>query len=55
MRKEELAHSHMRMMQQKQERAESDFKKELEYATQAQALLDQNEKQFYSYAEQCIK
>ena len=29
--------------------------KDMEHATKTQALLDQKDKQFYSYAEQCIK
>lgn len=31
------------------------YRKELEEATRAQALLDQQEKNFYSYAEQAVK
>lgn len=34
---------------------EDEFKRELEEAHKHRALLDQNEKQFYSYAERCIK
>ena len=39
----------------KKRKAEDDYKKELEAAAKTQALLDEKEKQFYSYAEQCIK
>lgn len=31
------------------------YKKELAEASKANALIDQNEKEFYSYAEKCIK
>ena len=34
---------------------EHEFRKEQRAATKAQALLDQQEKHFYSYAERCIK
>lgn len=39
----------------KKQKIEDDYKKELEMAAKSQALLDEKEKQFYSYAEQCIK
>ena len=54
MRKEELKHFNKRQMEIKQKKAEEEFKKELEAQTKAQALLDHNEKHFYSYAEQAI-
>lgn len=38
----------------RQRQAEEEFKVEQDAATRAQALLDQQEKNFYSYAEQCI-
>ena len=36
-------------------KAEEDFKSELAEAARTQALLDQQEKGFYSYAEQALK
>jgi hypothetical protein len=39
----------------KQRVREHEFRKEQRAATKAQALLDQQEKHFYSYAERCIK
>ena len=42
-------------MEEKERKAVEEFKKEQEAATRAQALLDQQEKNFYSYAEEAIK
>ncbi len=39
----------------KKKRAEDDFIRELQESSKTQALLDQKEKEFYSYAEKCIK
>lgn len=39
----------------KREQAENQFKQDNIASVQAQALLDQQEKNFYSYAERCIK
>lgn len=39
----------------KREKAENQFKEDNIASVQAQALLDQQEKNFYSYAERCIK
>jgi len=39
----------------KTKKVEEEYYKELDYATKNTALLDHTEKQFYSYAEQCIK
>ena len=39
---------------QKLENAKKNFKGDAEASLQAQALLDQQEKNFYSYAERCI-
>jgi len=39
----------------KQKIAEEEFMREQRAATKSQALLDQQEKHFYSYAEKCIK
>ena len=50
----ELKTYQKRQMEVRQQKAEEEFKKELEHATKTQALLDQGEKQFLSYAEQCI-
>jgi hypothetical protein len=38
-------------MDLKQRKVEDQFRQELEETTKAQALLDTNEKNFYSYAE----
>ncbi len=47
---------HLRNQKQfKEKLAEEEFRTEMEAQTSAQALLDQQEKNFYSYAEQCIK
>jgi hypothetical protein len=50
-RKEELKSYHKRQMDIKQKKAEEEFRKEIEEAAKTQALLDQQEKTFYSYAE----
>ena len=42
-------------MEEKERKAVEEFKKEQEASTRAQALLDLQEKNFYSYAEQAIK
>ncbi len=42
-------------MENKTKKVEEEYYKELDYATKNRALLDHTEKQFYSYAEQCIK
>lgn len=55
MRKEELKSFHKNQMEKKQKRAEEEFRTELEKQAHTQALLDQDEKHFYSYAEECIK
>lgn len=39
----------------KRAKVEASFKKEQDAATKAQALIDQQDKDFYSYAEKCIK
>lgn len=39
----------------KNQKREEEYKSELQAAAKSQALLDQQEKDFYSYAEQCIK
>jgi 23S rRNA pseudoU1915 N3-methylase RlmH len=44
-----------RQIDQKKEKAEQEFKKELEQNTLTAALLDEKNKQFYSYAERAIK
>jgi hypothetical protein len=55
LRGEEMRNFHKRQMDLKQKKLEVQYKQELEEATRAQALLDQNEKNFYSYAEQAVK
>lgn len=42
-------------MEVKQKKQEEIFKQELGEQARAQALLDQQEKQFYSYAEMAVK
>lgn len=42
-------------MEVKTKKVEDEFKRELEEATKANALIDQKEKEFYSYAEKCIR
>jgi 23S rRNA pseudoU1915 N3-methylase RlmH len=44
-----------RQIDQKKEKAEQEFRKELEQNTLTAALLDEKNKQFYSYAERAIK
>jgi hypothetical protein len=39
----------------KMRKAEEEFRREQENSTKAQALLDQQEKNFYQYAEQAVK
>ena len=55
MRNKELSNYVRTQSEWKKKRVEDDFKKELEAASKSQALLDEQEKQFYSYAEKCIK
>lgn len=55
MRAQELANFHKRQTQSKNDDHVAQFKKDQDSALRAQALLDQQEKNFYSYAEQCIK
>ena len=55
LRNQELRNFLKKQSEIKQKQTEDEFKKELEKQANAQALLDQQEKQFYSYAEQCIK
>jgi predicted TIM-barrel fold metal-dependent hydrolase len=46
---------HRRQIETKQKKAEEEFKRDLEHQAKAQALLDHQEKNFYSYAEQALK
>ncbi len=55
LRAEELKNFHRRQMDLKQKKVEEEFRKELEHQSKAQALLDHQEKNFYSYAEQALK
>ncbi|CDW72209.1 UNKNOWN [Stylonychia lemnae] len=54
-RNAELQGYHQRQIDLRTKKAEEDYKKQLEETTKAKALLDQNDKEFYSYAEKCIK
>lgn len=44
-----------KQVEQRQKKAEEEFKVDLVDAARTQALLDQQEKGFYSYAEQALK
>ena len=44
-----------RQIEARQKKAEEEFKSELVDAEKTKALIDQQEKQFYSYAEQALK
>ena len=55
LRGEELKSFHRRQIDVKQAKAEDEFRVELMAQAKAQALLDHSEKQFYSYAEQCMQ
>jgi hypothetical protein len=50
-RNEEMKAYLRRQIEAKQVKAEADFKDDLEKATRTQALIDQQERSFYSYAE----
>lgn len=50
----ELANFHKLQNAEKVSKVEHDFRKEQIAATRAQALLDQQEKHFYNYAEKVI-
>lgn len=54
-RQVEMANFIKRQVAVKNEKAVRQFQDEQEQALKTQALLDQQEKNFYSYAEQCIK
>ena len=54
MRNKELADFLRMQKEEKVKIVEDEFKRELKAATKAQALIDQQEKHFYSYAEQAI-
>ena len=51
----ELKHFQKAQIYRKQQKTEEEYRRELDAATRANALIDQNEKEFYSYAEKCIK
>lgn len=55
LRCEELKGYLHKQMEDKQRKIEEQFRLELQAQAKAQALLDHNEKQFYSYAEECVK
>lgn len=54
-RNQELERYRKRQAEQKEKIKVNEFRREQEAATRAQALLDQQDKHFYSYAERCIK
>lgn len=54
-RSEDIKEYLRKQMEARQKRAEEDFKQDLSDAARTQALLDQQEKGFYSYAEQALK
>lgn len=54
-RNKELERYRKRQADEKAKLKENEFRREQEAATRAQALLDQQDKHFYSYAERCIK
>ena len=54
-RSEDIKEYLHRQVEARQKKAEEDFKNELADAARTQALLDQQEKGFYSYAEQALK
>eukprot|EP00347_Sterkiella_histriomuscorum_P007243 403349712 len=55
LRNMELKNYQKRQIDIRTHKTEEVFKKDLTEATKANALIDQNEKEFYSYAEKCIK
>lgn len=55
LRNEEMKAYLRRQVEARKEKAELDYKAELAEATRTQALIDQQEKSFYSYAEQALK
>ena len=54
-RAEEMKAYLKRQMDARHKKAEEEYRAELEEATRTQANIDQNEKGFYSYAEQALK
>ena len=54
-RNEEMKEYLRKQMESRHKKAEDEFKANLEEAARTQALLDQQEKGFYSYAEQAVK
>lgn len=54
-RNDEMKEYLHKQMEQRHKKAEDEFKAKLEEAANTQALLDQQEKGFYSYAEQAVK
>jgi phage pi2 protein 07 len=54
-RNEEMKEYLRKQMEMRHKKAEDEFKANLEEAARTQALLDQQEKGFYSYAEQAVK
>jgi len=54
-RNEELKQYLKRQIEVKHKKAEEDFKAELEQATRAVAVVDEQQRGFYSYAEEALK
>ncbi len=54
-RSEDMKEYLRKQVEARSKKAEEDFKSELAEAARTQALLDQQEKGFYSYAEQALK
>ena len=55
MRNEDMKGYLRKQIEVRQKKAEEDYKEELAEAARTQALLDAQEKGFYSYAEQALK
>ena len=54
-RNEEMKDYLRKQIENRQKKAEEEYKQDLEEGTRTQALLDQQEHSFYSYAEQAVK
>jgi hypothetical protein len=55
LRQKELKRYQLQQAEQRRKTAEADYVAEIHSAAVSGAMLDQKEKEFYSYAEQCIK
>ncbi len=54
-RNKELKEFQKRQTENKSVKVQEEYKKNLDEGTRALALIDQKDREFYSYAEQCIK